>query len=582
MILQALCGYYERLAAKSDSGIAMPGWAVTNVTTCITINENGEVVNVLSLIEDKKPKPMIVPQQPKRSSGVCPAFLCDNAGYFLGMDEKKGTQKIEATRKLHQEILGKIDDKGAHAVIKFFTTPEHKNLDEIDSGNIVFRLSGESNYIHNRPAIRDAWEKRNSDLDENADTAQCLVTGDMAPVERLHGNLSGFGQDKPTLVGFNQESFKSYNLTKGTEKEPNNGTNAPVSKAAAFRYVTALNALITDPAHIVRMADTKLVFWAEHDAAVEENFLYMALGGKQDEKQDENVIVDEGSARKIKALLSSVKNGKRPDEHGIESGVTFHILGISAAKTRLVVRFFYSDTFGNLLDRIGQHYRDIEIVGTDWEVGKLVKPSGILLETAVQHEYKNIPPTLEGALMRSIITGCPYPYSLYNAIITRVRADKIINSVRIGVIKGVLNRNARIVNRKELMTVTLNSEEKNTGYLLGRLFAVLVKEQYDALGKVNATIVDKYLNSALATPQTVFPVLLPLFEKHVSKSEKYFSKQLVQKIVGELLPSGFPQTLNAEDQGRFLIGYYHQRQDFYKGNSQSVEDNKGNGGNENE
>jgi CRISPR-associated protein Csd1 len=497
----------------------------------------------------------------------------------LGLDEKRGTQKIEAAGKLHQEILGEIDDKGAQAVIRFLTTDANKNLDEIDSGNIVFRLSGEDDYIHNRPAIRKAWERHNSASDENADIAQCLVTGDMAPVERLHGNLSGFGQDKPTLVGFNQGAFKSYNLTRGTVKEPNNGTNAPVSKAAAFKYVAALNALIADPAHIVRMADTKIVFWAERDAAVEENFIFTLFGGKQ----DENVIVDEVSARKIKALLSSVKNGKKPHEQDINSGVTFHILGISAAKTRLVVRFFYSDTFGDLLDRIGQHYRDIEIDGMDWD-SKLTTPYIILIETAVARKPENIVPTLEGALMRSIITGSPYPYSLYNALLTRIRADKGVTKTRVGMIKGILNRNARHGNGKEMMLVALNLDEKNTGYLLGRLFAVLEKAQYDALGKVNATIVDKYLNSALAAPQTVFPVLLPLFEKHVSKSEKYFSKQLVQKIVGELLPSGFPQTLNAEDQGRFLIGYYHQREYFYKGSSQAVENNNNNenGGNEDE
>jgi CRISPR-associated protein Csd1 len=211
----------------------------------------------------------------------------------------------------------------------------------------------------------------------------------------------------------------------------------------------------------------------------------------------------------------------------------------------------------------------------------LKSPYSILIETAVARKSENIVPTLESALMRSIITGSPYPYSLYNAVLTRIRADKNINNIRVGVIKGVINRNARLINRKEMITVALNSDEKNTGYLLGRLFAVLEKAQYDAHGKVNATIVDKYLNSALATPQTVFPVLLTLFEKHVSKSEKYFSKQLVQKIIGELPPDGFPQTLNSEDQGRFLIGYYHQRQDFYSGKGQSDQDINKNGGNEN-
>jgi CRISPR-associated protein Csd1 len=120
LILQALCGYYDRLAEKPGSAVAMPGWAVTNVSTCFTINEDGEVVNVLSLIEGKKPKPMVVPQQPKRASGINLAFLCDNEGYFLGLDEKNGKQKIEAARSLHREILGGVDDKGARAVIRFF------------------------------------------------------------------------------------------------------------------------------------------------------------------------------------------------------------------------------------------------------------------------------------------------------------------------------------------------------------------------------------------------------------------------------------------------------------------------------
>jgi CRISPR-associated protein Csd1 len=562
MILQALCGYYERLAADKDSGVALPGWAVTSVSFCITLDADGHAVGEpLSLVDDKKPKQLVVPQQPKRSSGVSPAFLCDNAGYFLGEDEKRGKQKLEATKALHSEILGDVDDNGAYAILRFFNMPVPETLNGLGSGNIVFRFEGDDSYIHNRPEIKAAWERYNAKSSESSEVMQCLVTGEIAPIARLHGNLGGFGQDKPTVVGFNQGSFKSYNLTKGTSKTPNNGTNAPISESAAFQYVTALNALISDSRHIVRMADTKVVFWAESDAVLQESYLHMFLGGKE----DEGVTADETSTRKIKALLSSIHNGKAPDMPDIDSDVMFHILGISAAKTRLVVRFFYSDTFGNLIDRIGLHYRDIEIDGSSWEMGKLVKPYGILIETAVARKGENIIPTIEGALMRSIITGAPYPYSLYNAVLTRIRADRGINHTRLGMIKGFLNRNDRFNNRKEKITVALNLEEENQGYLLGRLFAVFEKAQYDALGKVNATIVDKYLNSALATPQTVFPVLHSLFEKHVSKSEKYYSKQLVQQILGYFPSDGFPQTLNAEDQGRFLIGYYHQRQEFYKG-----------------
>jgi CRISPR-associated protein Csd1 len=569
MILQALCGYYARLAA--EGAVALQGWAVTPVTACLTLDADGGVTNVLSLVQDKKPLQMLVPQQPKRAAGVCPAFLCDNAGYFLGFDEKRGTEKRTAARDLHDKILAELDDPGAVAVVRFFARDIPEEIAEIPSGNLVFRLEGEDDYVHNRPALRQAWERYKAAQSTDAERAQCLVTGEQdAPIARLHTNFGGFGQDKPTLVGFNQPSFKSYNLTRGK----NNGTNASVSETAMFQYTTALNMLLADTRHRVQMADTKVLFWAEREAEEEESLFGILLGGKEPEN-------DENSARHLKGLLASFRTGKPPSEElFLRKDVRFHILGVSAAKTRLVIRFFYADTFGNLLERIGQHTRDIEIVG-ERDDKKLTRPFDILLETAVGKDFSkkrdNIPPLLEGALLRCILDGSPYPYSLYNAILTRIRADKKIDHVRAGVLKGFLNRNARRDKQKEMMTVALNLAEKNQGYLLGRLFAVLEKAQYDALGKVNATIVDKYLNSALATPQMVFNVLLPLFEKHVSKSEKYFTKKTVQEILDEFPSSGFPQVLNAEDQGKFLIGYYHQKQSFFAKKEQPTTEETENG-----
>jgi CRISPR-associated protein Csd1 len=111
-------------------------------------------------------------------------------------------------------------------------------------------------------------------------------------------------------------------------------------------------------------------------------------------------------------------------------------------------------------------------------------------------------------------------------MINRIRAEagsdakRAINRVRIGMIKACLNRWARKNNTKGLVQMSLNEDEKNVSYLLGRLFAVLEKAQYDALGSLNSTIVDKYLNSAMATPQNVFPMLLTLAEKHISKHQK--------------------------------------------------------------
>jgi CRISPR-associated protein Csd1 len=226
------------------------------------------------------------------------------------------------------------------------------------------------------------------------------------------------------------------------------------------------------------------------------------------------------------------------------------------------MRFYYRNTFGNILDNYRQHLRDNEIV-SDYRGDIIVTPIGILLETAVEHKYDNIPPVLESSLLRSIFWNKPYPYTLYMSILNRIKAEARVNRIRVGLLKGYINRNDRFNGRKEMMKVGLNLEETNQGYLLGRMMAVYEKAQYDALGKVNATVVDKYLNSALATPKTIFPVLEGLFEKHVSKSEKYYSKMLMSEIMDKMPSTGYPQTLNMEDQGRFVIGYYHQRQDFY-------------------
>jgi CRISPR-associated protein Csd1 len=592
MILQALCGYYERLAADPMSGVALPGWAVTPVTACITLDAEGNTAGVLSLADDKKkPMRMLTPQQPKRSSGVNPAFLCDNAGYFFGADEKSGEQKFKVSKALHNKILDGTEDKGALAVLRFFDknsamSPDAAEL--IGTGNTVFRLEGESDFVHNRPAVKAAWERHNGSA-ASPETGQCLVTGEIGPIARLHTSVVGFGQTKPTLVGFNQSSFKSYNLTrKGGDGKDSNGPNAPVSETAMFKYTTALNALLSDGRHLVRLADTKVVFWAERAAECEEDLFSFCVNGNAKDGDDKDDVRenDDKSAERIKGLLSAWMSGKNPDViQGVDPAVTFHILGISASKARLVVRFFYSDTFGNILENIGRHYRDIAIYRAGTHADKeLVSPWRILRETAVAGKNENIPHVLEGALLRGILNGTAYSYGLYNAILTRIRAESMLNHVRAGIIKGFLNRSLRLDNKEEDITMGLNTEEKNIAYRLGRMLAVCQKAQGEAIKEVNASVVDKFFNSALAAPQTVFPALLSLFEKHVNKLEKYGFryKKLAQEIMDEIPSLGFPQTLNAEDQGRFIIGYYHQTQDFYKSKSEKTESETTDGGHESE
>jgi CRISPR-associated protein Csd1 len=541
VILQSLCGYYDKLAA--DPNTPHFGYADANVGGCIVLNAAGSVTNIVSYAEGKqKSRKLIAPIQPKRSSGVRASFLCDNAGYLLGLDEKKGKEKRAAAAKLHHELLAGIQEPEAQAVLAFFDLDEVGDAGDVPSGNLVFKLEGVAPFVHENPTIRDAWERYNAEQSSESEIKQCLITGDVAPIARLHGNLPGFGQNKPTFVSFNQDSFISF--------RKDQGNNAPVSELAAFKYVTAFSSLMGDARHNFRLGNDKVVFWAETEATEEEDIFGDMIAGN----------IDHPKSDRIKKILLSIFSGTIPGE--LDPKVMFCLLGVSSNRTRLVMRFYYRNKFGDILDDYIRHLRDIEIV-PDYRGDIAVTPIGILLETAVEHKYDNIPPILESALLRSIFWNRPYPYTLYMSILNRIKAEARVNRIRVGLLKGYINRNDRVNGREEMMKVGLNPEETNQGYLLGRMMAIYEKAQRDALGEVNATVVDKYLNAALATPQTVFPVLEGLFEKHVSKSEKYYSKKLMGEIMEKIPSTGYPRTLNAEDQGRFVIGYYHQKQSFF-------------------
>lgn len=187
----------------------------------------------------------------------------------------------------------------------------------------------------------------------------------------------------------------------------------------------------------------------------------------------------------------------------------------------------------------------------------------ILRETAFEKKSDGVTGTLEGAYSYAVLSGGLYPVAILNKLIGRIRADGEINFNRIYAIKGYLNRKARILNKKTEVSVSLDKENKNPAYLLGRLFAVLEKVQADAIGNANSTIKDRYFGSASSTPASVFPLLLRLSQHHISKAEYgRISDMRIQEIMDSI--QKFPKCLNIEQQGMFAIGYYHQKNEFYK------------------
>ena len=115
--------------------------------------------------------------------------------------------------------------------------------------------------------------------------------------------------------------------------------------------------------------------------------------------------------------------------------------------------------------------------------------------------------------------------------------------------------------------MALNEKSTIPAYVLGRLFAVLEKVQQEAIGELGASIKDRYFTSACASPARVFPLLLRLSQHHISKAEYgYASDHRIQELLDllDLEKDPFPAHLTLDEQGIFVLGYYHQRADFYR------------------
>jgi CRISPR-associated protein Csd1 len=280
---------------------------------------------------------------------------------------------------------------------------------------------------------------------------------------------------------------------------------------------------------------------------------------------------EESDTDKLTAIMEKTARGQYVDIENIRMDKRFHLLCLSPNAGRISVRFYYEDRFGEILNNLVQHYRDIEIVSPKNGKFKYLPPWVLLSETTVSKKSGDVAPLLGGQLMASILKGTSYPMTLYQAILTRVRANEEVNRTKAAIIKAVLTRSQRNGNRenkKEVITVSLNEQSNDKPYVLGRLFSVLERLQVQSAGNLNTTIRERYFASACANPRSVFPTLLKLSMHHSAKLDNaIFFEKLKTDLIGRLdEEEPFPSALTLADQGRFIIGYYHQTQVFFTSN----------------
>ena len=606
MVLQALNQYYEILASDPESNIAPFEYSSANVSFALNLSREGRLLNIFPLFETvqrgKKtfdvPLRLVVPEQVKRSSGISTNFLCDNAAYVLGLSGKKeddpqyGLKRFEAFRQLHITLLRDVDSPAAQAVLAFLNsyTPQTGNqypeiinhLEELNAGgNLVFKLDGESGYIHEDPAIREVWENYKGQT--SGTLGQCLVSGETRPISRLHASLKGIkgaNATGATLVGFNAPAYESYNKEQGE--------NSPVSEKATFGYTTALNYLLSSENRNrkIFIGDATVVYWAESSDPVYGEVFAGLFGVSQDltstgeqAEKPSDAARDLRAERILAAIAEKISRGEALDLNGldgIDGSTRFYVLGLSPNAARISVRFFYQDPFQKMLQKIMCHYEDLTIVKEFPNQPDQLPLWQILKETVSRKSSDKDPlPLLAGAMFISILNNTPYPAALYYALINRVRADadegnfRKINYVRAAAIKAYLLRKYRYMDSsqiREVLSMSLNENSRQPAYLLGRLFAVLEKVQQEAIGDVNASIKDRYFTSACASPATVFPVLLRLSQHHITKAEYgYISDRRIETIMNllDVNEHPIPAHLTLDEQGVFILGYYHQRADFF-------------------
>ncbi len=566
MILQALTQYYEDLVKQEK--IARPGWTKQRISYALCINERGELEQVIPLMEDKggkKPQPQQfdLPAPVKRTVGIAGNFLWDNSSYLLGFDSKgkpeRSAQCFDACRDLHHALLDGKKSLSARSILAFFDRWDVKrandhpalqtDLEAISSGsNLLFRVGG--SFAHEDEEVRLAWQEYYDRRE--GERRQCLITGRPDVIEAVHPSIKGVDGAQSSgaaIVSFNAPAFCSY----GQEQS----YNAPVGKSAAFAYTAALNQLLADRANVQKIGDTTVVCWAEGARPQYQALTLAALFGKQETGLKEDDLRD---------AVRRLAEGKPVPELDLEPDRPFYILGLSPNAARISVRFFYRDSFGHLMKNVNEHHARLEIAHRPGDYAVL--PLWALLRETVnpKSSNKSASPVLAGAVARAIFTGGLYPAALLEQTMLRIRAEHDIDRGKAAIIKAFFLRNPNPDCPKEVLTVALNEASTDPAYTLGRLFSIYEAVQESANPGINATIKDKYFNSAASTPATIFPLLDNLCRKHLRKLETgrriWYEKQILA-LTG-VLGEAYPARLTLPQQGSFDLGYYHQTQKRYE------------------
>ena len=484
--------------------------------------------------------PHLLPQV-QRTSGIRPLLLASPADYTLGLP--KTDKQVERAQKAHaayvelvERCAAETEEPDVLAVLRFLQNQPLEQLDLSDdfdnAGVITFRVEGR--LVIDNTEVQRFWATVN---EPDGPAMQCLVCGKNRPVlERLQSKVKGIpgGQTSGTsVISANSDAFESYGLQASRV--------APICQECAEGFTRGLNELLSGDSTRFRTSNGAFVFWT-----------------REVHESDVSTMMSTPDAQHVQALLESVRRGRWTDLDETD----FYALSLSAAGGRAVGRDWLNTTVRNVKENMALWFQRQELAYPNAE-GAYPFYGVMTLANATVRDRKDLPVTTPRALVKCAFTGDPIPKGILQQAIRRCQAARRVTRPRAALIKlALLSRSAAYDHQEDYM-VELNQENADPGYLCGRLFAMLERAQTSAIRNVNATIADRYYGTASTAPQAVFPLLLKGVRAHFhtlnrdNKGAQVAIETEIEGIMSSL--DDFPRTLTLEQQGRFALGYYHQR-----------------------
>lgn len=567
MILKALYDYYNRCG-----NLPAPGMEEKEIGFVIVISKEGKFLRFEDCRTDKTiGRVYLVKKHVSRSSAAVANYLYDNSAYVLGYSDKDDSEKNQLyfntfVEKV-QSILDRMpDNSDIRTLMNFYAQGREAIHSEVEQDPLwedikknlskkysvfSFRIEGDLRILAEKKELMQTNEGTKNDNSRGL----CMVTGVQGElVDTTTATMIQGSQATAKLVAFQVNSgYDSY----GKEK----CGNAPISHEAEFAYTTALNTMLRrDSRNKFTVGNRTFVFWASsNDKAAEqaEESLFDLLGYSEEKKDNPNAKIEQ-----VRKVFTAIYSGSLSTS--LED--RFYILGLAPNSARIAVVYWSETPLRDFAGKILRHFDDMEIIDTRKDRKPYMGIKDILSAVTLGGKQSEATPNLPESIIKSIFLGTPYPYTILSACIRRIRAESgdgnAARITRIAIIKAFLNR--QNVNDKR-MEIMLDKRNTNQGYLCGRLFAVLDRIQEDANGI--SSIRERYMNAASSTPSSVFATILNLSSHHLenlsNEGKKVFYEKLKQEIIDKISSDGFPAHLDLQDQGRFFVGYYHQRQDFF-------------------